>query len=214
MALDTGDRTPQIGGNARDRGSKATIWHELALAAGLVLFAGTLAFGANYLRLSSGQATTAGQSEKPSALPTTSPVSPLNSSPLTGPLLPSEAEAILKARVTEINPVLVPTAVPSAAEAFVSAAANRYSVEYKTPSLDIVLSTGAKEMVSGGTTQKFRGVEATYYVTDPGAPQEGQLLFWTEPSLLNRGGIRYFLKAGGMSAAQFWQLANSIRPLQ
>ncbi len=193
---------------------KATIWRELALAAGLVLFAGTLAFGANYLRLGNGQGSTASQSEKPSFPPTTSPVPP-NGSALTGPVLPSEAEAILKARVTEINPVLVPTAVPSTAEAFVSADTNRYSVEYKTPSLDIVLaSTGAKETVPGGTTQRFRRVQATYYVTDPAAPQEGQLLFWTEPSSLNRGGIRYFLKAGGMTAAQFWQLANSIRPLQ
>jgi hypothetical protein len=191
---------------------RPAVLRELALAAGVVLFAGTVAFGANYLRTVGANAPSQmGKAKSSDAMTTPQTLSPI----IPGQVSPSQVEGILKTKVTTVRPLLLVTAVPAGASAFVTADANGYTVEYRTKTVGVVLSTGVSYLPPGGTPQQYRGVQAVYEATNPAAPEEGQFLSWTEPgqSSLSSSGVPYFLKVGGMTQAEFRQVANSIRPI-
>jgi hypothetical protein len=64
---------------------------------------------------------------------------------------------------------------------------------------------------------RFRGVLATYDVGDATVSLSQRSLEWTQPGTgpatawLKSGGLPYFLSADGLTDAEFWQVANSLK---
>jgi hypothetical protein len=139
-------------------------------------------------------------------------------------MTPAEAETFIRKLVTTARPVLVPSQLPAGfVEASVNAAADNFTVEYRTPQRDksiyfgIVVANpppGTKQTVTRAVT--FRGVTAQYQVYDPASPLSQRWLMWNEPGTMAQQmtkapGLPYFLSTDGLTDQEFWQLANSLK---
>jgi hypothetical protein len=138
---------------------------------------------------------------------------------------PTEAEAVLREKVVEIHPVLIPAWLPAGMEAQVALAYGGYNVVYRSDQRDkrISLSASPTNLANYGSGEpvKFRGVSAMYHVDDSGSALSPRWLTWYEPGLyigyaseLSWGkfpGIPYFLSTDGMTDQEFWQVANSLK---
>jgi hypothetical protein len=108
-------------------------------------------------------------------------------------------------------------------EASVTAAADNFTVEYRTSQRDksiyfgIVVANpppGTKQTVTKAVT--FRGVTAQYQVYDPASPLSQRWLMWNEPGTMAQPmtkapGVPYFLSTDGLTDQEFWVLANSLK---
>jgi hypothetical protein len=137
---------------------------------------------------------------------------------LPGTMTPAEAETAIRKLVVTARPVLVPSQLPAGfVEASVNAAADNFTVEYRTSQRDksiyfgIVVANpapGTKQTVTRAVT--FRGVTAQYQVYDPASPLSQRWLMWNEPGTMAPG-VPYFLSTDGLTDQEFWQLANSLK---
>jgi hypothetical protein len=198
---------------------------ELAFAAAFLLFIGLLAVGAAQLK----NLTTSGAGKhrtKPTPTVQSRVVPWIAASPT--PMPPSllepqslsldQASATIWSTVTKVRPLLLPTALPIGAQEHVSAQSDSFTVEYRTNQADIALMIAKPDLgipPANITQRTFRGVPALYEVSLPDQPSAGQFLIWTEPgsSPLDPNGVPYFLKVGGLTQSEFWQVANSFHPI-
>jgi hypothetical protein len=146
---------------------------------------------------------------------------------------PDQVAAAVRARVTLTRPVLLPAYLPAwVYDATVDATADGFTVDYKSDERDKSISFGIVVPTPGigganasDTFVKFRGALPTkaaragyaeYFVYDTKDPLSDRWLLWMEPGtmanpMLAGPGVPYFLFATGLTDAEFWQVANSLR---
>ncbi|HSR26419.1 MAG TPA: hypothetical protein VLW53_22890 [Candidatus Eisenbacteria bacterium] len=115
---------------------------------------------------------------------------------------------------TRVRPVLLPTAVVGSEwRAAVETAPDGFSVEYDDPTVQrsVFVSVGGGPLPFGATVEqappRFRGDPGSRYQASDSDPLGARILTWQESS----SGVRYTLSARGLSDAEFWQVANSLR---
>ena len=170
-----------------------------------------------------------GSEWKQVAAGTTPPISPLTGR--FGPEAPAVAESFIRQTVKTASPVLLPTSLPAGLDASGVATADFFDVDYRTDQQDrtISLSIGLAQPPPGDehssdTRVPFRNSiaqkygtpgQAEYFVYDPSSPRSDRWLIWTEPGQVSSNiggpGVPYFLFASGLTDAEFWQVANSLR---
>ena len=134
---------------------------------------------------------------------------------------PPQAANVIKVTVAQVQPLLLPTAIPAGSDAYVAASRSRFSVTYvsKPTAHRVFFSIGMPSPPPLGphavtSSRAFRGTLATYSVDEPSQPVSYRALAWIEPGTwtaqVPANGIPYLLSATGLSDAQFWQLAGSI----
>jgi hypothetical protein len=162
--------------------------------------------------------------ENPKVIPWVSTRDSYHPNEITSPrvLLSSvEAASAIKATVAQVEPLLVPTAIPAGSDAYVAADRSRFNVTYvsKAAGQRVFVSVGTTDQPPLGphsavSTTSFRKTVARYGVDEPSLAGSYRSLMWTEPGTwttpVPATGIPYFLSATGMSDAQFWQLAGSM----
>jgi hypothetical protein len=144
---------------------------------------------------------------------------------------PAAAAGLIRQTVKTASPVLLPTSLPAGLEASGVATADSFDIDYRTDQRDkvISLSIGLAQPPPGDehssdTRVPFRNSlaqkygtpgQAEYFVYDPSSPRSDRWLMWTEPgqvsSTIGGPGVPYFLFASGLTDAEFWQVANSLR---
>jgi hypothetical protein len=153
----------------------------------------------------------------------TVPPQPGKSNPAQGPMSPADAEATIRKTVDSVHPVLIPGWLPAGLEAQVTAHSGGYDVAYVSDQREkriyfgVVVANpppGSDKSVTRNV--KFRGVTASYRITDGTAPLSQRSLMWNEPgtmpnSPIKASGIPYFLSSDGLTDQEFWQVANSLK---
>ena len=141
---------------------------------------------------------------------------------------PADASAAVRATVTGAQPVLLPSAIVGAGWwARVSTTSDSFLVTYTDPSGARTVTVGEGRehdpnpaLPAARTTQtfpSFHGDRRSWYqVNDSGDPLSPRVLIWREPGTYDKTdpsypGIPYSVSASGISDAEFWQLANSVR---
>lgn len=165
-----------------------------------------------------------GPAENPKVIPWISTRDAYHPNEITSPmrfLSAGQAANAIKATVAQVEPLLLPTAIPVGSDAYLAADRSRFNVTY------VSKATGQRVFVSVGTTDppplglhsavsttSFRKTLARYGVDDPSRAGSYRSLMWTEPGIwtaqVPSDGIPYLLTATGLSEAQFWQLAGSM----
>lgn len=140
-----------------------------------------------------------------------------------GPMSPGDADALIRKTVTTESPVLLPAWLPAGLEATVWVGADGYNVRYLSDQRDTDINWGIvvpnpppAPPNAGGGPVHFRGVIAEYMVLDKTATHSSRWLMWSEPGVMatfptKRGQVPFFLSADGLTDAEFWQVANSLR---
>jgi uncharacterized protein DUF4232 len=132
-----------------------------------------------------------------------------------------QAANAIKATVAQVEPLLLPTAIPTGSDAYLAADRSRFHVTYvsKAAGQRVFFSVGTTDPPPLGphsavSTRSFRKTLARYSVDDQSLAGSYRSLTWTEPGTwttpVPATGIPYFLSATGLSDAQFWQLAGSM----
>jgi hypothetical protein len=151
-----------------------------------------------------------------------------------GVMPPDRAASLVRSTVTNSRPVLLPGYLPSYIyDARVSATPDFFSIRYQSDERDKEITFGiivANPPPGTGdhasdTKVKFRNSEplkysqrgyAEYFVYDTTDPHSARWLTWIEPGTmadpqLAGPGVPYSLSATGLTDAEFWQVANSLR---
>jgi hypothetical protein len=110
--------------------------------------------------------------------------------------------------------------------AAVLATAGSYEIDYTddqhTREIHLAVNEGVNPPphVSNGsqTYPAFRGARTLYTVYDTTAPLSMRYLLWQEPGnwsskMTQMPGIEYFLNATGLTEAEFFRVADSLRPV-
>ena len=147
-------------------------------------------------------------------------------------LSPAAAEALIRKTVTATSPVLLPASLPPGMDANVDVSSEYFSVTYRTDQRDKEIDLGSVvanpppgSAASADTSVPFRhsmamkyrpSGYAEYFVYDPTDPTSNRWLMWIEPGTMSAGGtpqsgVSYFLFARGLTDAEFWQVANSLK---
>lgn len=194
---------------------RLSMLRELSLAAALVVFVGLLAFGFSKLHGLNPAPV------KPSPHPTATAI-PWTPAPMVLPTssaqraTPAEAAALIGHTVLNVDPLLVPGAIGDDYQAVLLADANAFVVDYMSSTRHATVELALLPLVpnQGATAhlgrRTFRGVPATYQV-DGAPPTAPRWLLWTEPGATR--GVPYSLLSDGLTESEFWQMANSLRPL-
>jgi hypothetical protein len=151
-----------------------------------------------------------------------------------GPMSADQAAAIVRASVTNTHPVLLPNSFPGAPYdvRMVHADADGFDITYEGDLRDKSISFGVVvanpppgPSNASETWVKFRNAVAVkgqakgyadYFVYDPTSPLSQRWLMWIEPGTIvnpmaKAQGVPYFLSTDGLTDAEFWQVANSLR---
>lgn len=140
-------------------------------------------------------------------------------------MTPAEATAAIRTALQGTHPVLLPSWLPAdLIEAQVSASEGGFAVKYVSDNRDklVLLAIVVPNPRPGGPNQRstqvrLLGVSATYFVYDATVPLSQRYLEWAQPGTgpaagqLKGGGLPYFLSADGLTDAEFWQIANSLK---
>lgn len=135
----------------------------------------------------------------------------------------ADAEAIIHQRVTNARPVLLPTFPPGLDQAVVTADVNGFDLRVmsddrlKEVDLSVVV-LGNSNGAAANKQIQFRGADA-YYQYMAGDPSGWRDLSWIErpghwpsqPALKGADGMPYLLSSNGLTEAQFFALAGSLR---
>jgi len=149
-----------------------------------------------------------------------------------GPASPAAAEAYIRQNVTKTSPVLLPTWLPVTMDATVDLSADYFNVQYRSDQRDKTIDFGivAANPPPGGSASSERRVKfrkavamksvpagyAEYFVYDTSSPTSARWLMWVEPGTMSNPqlagpGVPYFLSATGLTDAEFWRVANSLK---
>jgi hypothetical protein len=137
----------------------------------------------------------------------------------------ADAAATIRTALSTSHPILLPTWLPAdLVEAQVTATGDGFNVYYLSDNRDkrVFLGLVVPNPAPGGPNQRSRqvrvlGVPAAYVVADSTIPLSGRYLEWTQPGTgpattwLKSGGLPYFISADGLTDAEFWQVANSLK---
>jgi hypothetical protein len=197
---------------------RPSMLRELSLAAALIAFVALLAFGFSRLHL----LTPGPVRPNPTPKATTSNVIPWTAAPMVLPSAsaqlasPADAATWIGHTVSAIDPLLVPTAIGDDYTAQFLADQHSFVVDYSSnvrhatvelAALPVMPNLGAS---ARRTIRTFRGVAATYQV-ESASPTAPRSLLWTENSANH--GQAYSLIAAGLNETEFWQVADSLKPL-
>jgi hypothetical protein len=148
---------------------------------------------------------------------------PPNKFAVQGTMSPADADTTVRKTADSVRPVLTPGYLPEGMEAQVMAGSSFYSIVYQSDQRDkrISLDILAPNPAPGNEntfnrTVVFRGVTATYQVDDRTSPLSRRWLMWNEPGTIanspsKASGVPYFLSTEGITDAEFWQVAQSLR---
>jgi hypothetical protein len=206
----------------RSRARRPSMLRELTLTAALIAFVALLAFG--FSRLHGFTPGPVKHSPSPSPVSRVipwiaTPATPFKSqAPKT--LTVDQAAQDVRQIVT-VQPVLLPSAIPSGFHAELYDDAGSFSVMYvagdgRIISFAIVVANPPPGNAHVRQSQpKFRGVRSDYQVDDATVPTSHRWLMWNEPGtpLSGQPGVPYFLATEGFTEAEFWTVANSIGPI-
>lgn len=140
-------------------------------------------------------------------------------------MTPAAAVAKIRAVVSTTRPLLLPSWLPpDLTEAQVIATGDGFTVYYVNDTRDKQVSLGlvVPQYGPGGPNARSSqvrvlGVPARYVVSDATVPLSGRSLEWAQPgrgpaaAQLKSGGLPYLLGAEGLTDAEFWQVANSLK---
>jgi hypothetical protein len=138
------------------------------------------------------------------------------------PTTPAEAAAMIRSKVSEASPVLLPDTVPAGWSATAEATSSTFTVTYVAPNgvdanvrLELALTNPPPPGPHGSQTRPgFRGDARSLYQVDDTTMQAGsRFLIWTEPGRWTgpSPGVPYLLSAVGVTDADFWKIARSLR---
>lgn len=196
---------------------RSSMLRELSLAVALIAFVALLAFGFSRLHL------LAPGPVRPNPTPkaTTSNVIPWTAAPMVLPSAsaqlanPADAATWIAHIATGVDPLLVPSAIGDDFTARFVADQHSFVVDYSSSvrhatvelaALPVAPNQGA---TASPTIRTFRGVAATYRV-DGATPTAPRTLYWTENSPSH---APYSLTTAGLNETEFWQVADSLKPL-
>lgn len=198
---------------------RPTMLRELSLAAAVIAFVALLAFGFSRLHsLNPGPI-------KPSPVSRVIPWIATTPTPLKlqapKTLTVDQAAEDVRQTVTDVNPVLLPGAIPSVFQAQVYDDNGGFSVVYRSTdgrkiSFSIVVPNPGPGTANVRQSQPvFHGVRADYQVDDGTLPTSPRWLMWNEPgtAIGGQSGVPYFLTTDGFTESEFWTIANSIGPI-
>lgn len=202
----------------RSPARRSSMLRELSLAAALIAFVALLAFGFSRLHL----LTPAPVRPNPTPKATITNVIPWTAAPMVLPSAsaqlasPAEAATWIGHTVTAVDPLLVPSAIGDDYTAQFVAEQHSFVIDYSNnvrhatvelAALPVMPNQGA---TARPTIRTFRGVAATYQVENA-TPTGPRSLLWTENSANH--GQAYSLLAAGLTEGEFWQIADSLKPL-
>ena len=140
--------------------------------------------------------------------------------PATKTVLSSDAaRELIKGRVTAIAPVLVPTWLPDRVSASVDARADSFTVTYVASTARVTLATelaNPRPVEPGGMQrhQSFRRDANAFYQALDASATTSRTLLWNEYTTTTgtaTTSIAYMLAADGLTEADFWKVAESLR---
>jgi len=193
---------------------RSSISRDLSLAAALIAFVGLLAFGFSKLHGLNPAPVKPSPHPTATAIPWT-PAPMVLSSASAQLATPAEAATWLGHKATAVDPLLVPGAIGEDYTAQFVADPHSFVVDYSNnvrhatvelAALGVMPNQGA---TARPTLRTFRGVAATYQV-DGATPTAPRTLYWTENSPSH---APYSLTAAGLNETEFWQIADSLKPL-
>ncbi|MDQ6713792.1 MAG: hypothetical protein M3Z28_11485 [Candidatus Dormibacteraeota bacterium] len=200
-----------------------SMFRELSLAAALIAFVALVAFG--FSRLHSLTPGPIRHSPSPSPAARVIPWYPTQATPLKlqspKTLTAGDAAQDVRQTVTDVTPLLLPSAIPAGLQAQLYDNNAGFSVVYQAADgRKIMFSIVVPNPAPGGANVRqsrpvFRGVRADYQVDDATLPKSHRWLMWNEPGtwLIDQPGVPYFLTTEGFTEAEFWTIANSIGPI-
>jgi len=199
---------------------RPSMLRELSLAAALIAFVALLAFG--FSRLHSVVPGPIKRSPSPSPVSRVVPwVSTTLKSQAPKTLTVDQAAQDVRKTVTDVTPVLLPSAIPSGFQVQLYDDNGGFSASYVAADgrkimFSIVVPNPAPGTANARQSQPmFRGVRAEYHVDDGTVPTSHRWLMWNEPGTAAGGqpGVPYFLTTDGFTETEFWTIANSIGPI-
>jgi hypothetical protein len=142
-------------------------------------------------------------------------------------LSPKQAADLIGRTVTQSHPVLFPNAVPDTWSAEASDLdANGFHLRFTSPdsarSILFALVAANPREPEASTVQtepNFHGdPRSVYQVQDKDDAASFRWLLWNETGVWGEepvyGAVPYYLAATGLTDAEFWQIANSLHPIQ
>ena len=207
----------------RSSARRTSMLRDLSLAAALIAFVALVAFG--FSRLHSIMPGPVKHSPSPSPVSRVIPWISATPLPLKlqAPknLTVDQAAQDVRQTVTDVHPVLLPSAIPSGFQAQLYDDKDFFSVVYlAADGRKIVFAIVTPNAGPGSANVRqsqpvYRGVRADYQVDDPTVPTSQRWLNWIEPGSPFGGlsGLPYFLRTEGFTETEFWTIANSIGPI-
>lgn len=149
-----------------------------------------------------------------------------------GVMTSDQAAATVRSMVDGVHPVLLPAAIPADWDATVSVSSGGFSIRYQSDLRDRSIEFGSEvpNPPPGGSNGRdthvlfrhslplkfMKAGYAEYYVYDAKDPTSTRWLMWIEPGAMTHPeiagpGVPYFLSSTGLTDAEFWQVANSLR---
>jgi hypothetical protein len=202
---------------------RPSMLRELSLAAALIAFVALLAFG--FSRLHSVVPGPVKRSPSPSPVSRVVPWVSTTPTPLKlqtpKTLTADQAAQDVRQTVTDVTPVLLPSAIPSGFQAQLYDDSAGFSAVYvaadgRKITFSIVVPNPPPGTPNVRQSQPmFRGVRADYQVDDATVPTSPRWLIWNEPGTPIGGqpGVPYFFTTEGFTESEFWTIANSIGPI-
>jgi hypothetical protein len=136
----------------------------------------------------------------------------------------AQAHALVRSSVTGAHPLLLPTAIPADWTAVVTNLGSSFvTITYtsqdgtKTMRFEIELTSPPPPGPKGSQTNpRFHGdVHSLYQVDDTTVATSFRFLLWNEPGTWSQPndlpGVPYFIASDGLTDAEFWAIANSVR---
>jgi hypothetical protein len=202
---------------------RPSMLRELSLAAALIAFVALLAFG--FSRLHSVVPGPVKRSPSPSPVSRVVPWVSTTPTPLKlqapKTLTVDQAAQDVRQTVTDVTPVLLPSAIPSGFQVQLYDDSGGFSASYVAADGRKIMFSIAVPNPAPGTANArqsqpmFRGVRADYQVDDGTVPTSHRWLIWNEPGTAVGGQsvVPYFLTTDGFAETEFWTIANSIGPI-
>lgn len=160
----------------------------------------------------------ASPSATPSELPSPSP------SPSPSPMTVAAAESLIRGTVTGARPLLLPSVSPTYSSARVTnLSSSSFEVTYtssdgtQSVTFAIIVANPPPPGSHGSqSSPNFRGDRRSLYqVDDTTQVTSSRFLMWNEPGTWSEPnglpGVPYYLRSEGLTDAEFWSIANSLR---
>jgi hypothetical protein len=160
----------------------------------------------------------------PAASPSATPSELASPSPSPTPISVAAAESLIRATVTGARPLLLPAIAPTYSSAQITyLSSSSFTVTYtsrdgtQSVTFAIVVANPPPPGSHGSQANpNFRGDRRSLYqVDDTTQATSSRFLIWNEPGAWSEPnglpGVPYYLRSEGLTDAEFWSIANSLR---